>query len=296
MMPKFNFKDIYELLILSAIWGSSFLFLRLATPVFGPIFLIEMRVVSGLVVLFPMVLILGKFQELKSNWRMIALVSLLNMAIPFCFFAYSALYIGAGLLSIINATVPIFTAVVAWSFYNEKLTKSSLFGLALGFIGVVSLVFNPFEYSGISSWLAIPSALFACLLYGVAINLAANNLKGVSGLTITAGGLLFSTIVLLPFSMAGRPEVLPQGSIWWSVFALGVVCTGFGFVMFYRLVDRVGTSRAIMTTYLIPIFSIFWGNLFLSENVTLNMVFGCVLVLLGVGLTTGAFPWMTKAN
>ena len=111
-------------------------------------------------------------------------------------------------------------------------------------------------------------------------------MKGVSGITITAGGLLFSTIVLLPFSMAERPEVLPQGSIWWSVFALGVICTGFGFVMFYRLIDRIGAGRAIMTTYLIPVFSILWGNIFLGESVTLIMVVGCILVLLGVGLTT----------
>ena len=285
-MKRVSLRDISELIFLSAIWGSSFLFLRLTSPVFGPIFLIEMRVLSGLAVLLPLVLFLGKRAEFQKHWKMIATVSLMNMAIPFCFFAFSAVYIGAGLLSIINATVPIFSACVAYVVYQERLSRSSLLGLLIGFLGVVVLMFNPDESFGSSGWLAILSALLACLLYGTAINLTVNNLQGVSGLTITAGGLFVSSLVLLPFALWARPEVLPVGNIWWSVFALGIVCTGFGFVMFYRLIDRIGAGRAIMTTYLIPVFSILWGNIFLGESVTLIMVVGCILVLLGVGLTT----------
>ena len=285
-MKKVSLRDISELIFLSAIWGSSFLFLRLTSPVFGPIFLIEMRVLSGLAVLLPLVLFLGKRAEFQKHWKMIATVSLMNMAIPFCFFAFSAVYIGAGLLSIINATVPIFSACVAYVVYKERLSRSSLLGLLIGFLGVVVLMFNPDESFGSSGWLAILSALLACLLYGTAINLTVNNLQGVSGLAITAGGLFVSSLVLLPFALWARPEVLPVGNIWWSVFALGIVCTGFGFVMFYRLIDRIGAGRAIMTTYLIPVFSILWGNIFLGESVTLIMVVGCILVLLGVGLTT----------
>ena len=285
-MKRVSLRDISELIFLSAVWGSSFLFLRLTSPVFGPIFLIEMRVLSGLAVLLPLVLFLGKLAEFQKHWKMIATVSLMNMAIPFCFFAFSAVYIGAGLLSIINATVPIFSACVAYIVYKERLSRSRLLGLLIGFLGVVVLMFNPGESFGSSGWLAILSALMACLLYGVAINLTVNNLQGVSGLTITAGGLFVSSLVLLPFALWARPEVLPVGNIWWSVFALGIVCTGFGFVMFYRLIDRIGAGRAIMTTYLIPVFSILWGNIFLRESVTLIMVVGCILVLLGVGLTT----------
>ena len=285
-MRRVSLRDISELIFLSAIWGSSFLFLRLTSPVFGPIFLIEMRVLSGLAVLLPLVLFLGKLAEFQKHWKIIATVSLMNMAIPFCFFAFSAVYIGAGLLSIINATVPIFSACVAYVVYKERLSRGSLLGLLIGFLGVVVLMFNPGESFGSSGWLAILSALLACLLYGTAINLTVNNLQGVSGLTITAGGLFVSSLVLLPFALWARPEVLPVGNIWWSVFALGIVCTGFGFVMFYRLIDRIGAGRAIMTTYLIPVFSILWGNIFLGESVTLIMVLGCILVLLGVGLTT----------
>ncbi len=288
-MQQITFRDYIELLILSAIWGSSFLFLRIASPEFGPIFLIELRVASGLLILMPICLLLGKFKELKQNWEIISIVGLANMAIPFCFFAYSALNMGAGALSIINATVPFFTALIAFILYQQKLSRVGLLGLLIGFSGVVALVFDPSESSGITSKLAIPSALFACVLYGLALNLVAQKLQGVSGISITVGGLLFSTLFLFPLAILERPEVMPLGSVWVSVLALGIVCTGFGYILFYRLIARIGSQQAIMTTYLIPIFSILWGNLFLAESITVFMVLGVILVLSGVGMTTGRF-------
>ena len=288
-MQQITFRDYIELLILSAIWGSSFLFLRIASPEFGPIFLIELRVASGLLILMPICLLLGKFKELKQNWKIISIVGLANMAIPFCFFAYSALNMGAGALSIIIATVPFFTALIAFILYQQKLSRIGLLGLLIGFSGVVALVFDPSESSGITSKLAIPSALFACVLYGLALNLVAQKLQGVSGISITVGGLLFSTLFLFPLAILERPEVMPLGSVWVSVLALGIVCTGFGYILFYRLIARIGSQQAIMTTYLIPIFSILWGNLFLAESITVFMVLGVILVLSGVGMTTGRF-------
>ncbi|MDG2420154.1 MAG: DMT family transporter [Gammaproteobacteria bacterium] len=285
-----NLRNFFELLILSAIWGSSFLFLRVASPAFGPIFLIEMRVLSGLVVLLPVFFFMGKYHELRSHWRMILLISLMNMAIPFCFFAYSALNMGAGLLSVINATVPIFTTVVGFLYFRNRMSKSGLGGLLVGLFGVVVLVFDPSETSGVTSYLAIPSALIACALYGIAINLASYKLKEVSGITITTGSLFFSSILLLPFAVIAKPEVIPRGVIWLSVLALGIVCTGFGYILFYRLIGKIGPQKAIMTTYLIPLFSILWGSLFLAETVSISMLFGGMMVLMGVSLTTGRLP------
>ncbi len=295
-MQQVTLRDYIELFILSAIWGSSFLFLRIASPEFGPIFLIEMRVASGLIVLLPICLLLGKIQELKENWKMIFILSLSNMTIPFCLFAYSALNMGAGILSIINATVPFFTAIIAFLVYQQRMTRYGLIGLMVGFMGVAVLVFDPSESSGVTNDLAIPSALFACVLYGVALNIVSHKLQGVSGISITTGALFFSTIVLIPFAVIERPEVMPQGSVWFSVLALGVVCTGFGYILFYRLIARIGSQQAIMTTYLIPIFSILWGNLFLAESITLFMIFGGMLVLMGVGMTTGRFPGIANLS
>ena len=284
-------RDYVELLILSAIWGSSFLFLRIAAPAFGPVFLIELRVLSGMLVLLPMCVLMGKHREILQHWRLIFLVSLSNMAVPFCFFAYAALNTGAGMLSILNATVPFFTAIIAFVFYRERLSLPRVGGLLLGFLGVVVLMFEPSESgAGFGGRLAMLSALFACVLYGIALNLVAHKLQGVSGLSITAGSLFFSSLVLLPAAVWQRPEVIPQGSVWFSVLALGVVCTGFGFILFYRLIARIGSHQAITTTYLIPLFSILWGNLFLAEGITPFMILGGLLVLLGVAMTTGKVP------
>lgn len=280
-------RNFCELLLLSAIWGSSFLFLRIASPAFGPIFLIEMRVLSGLLVLLPVFFVMRKYQEFKLHWKMILLVSLLNMAIPFCFFAYSALNMGAGLLSIMNATVPIFTAMVGFLYFRQRLSQLGFAGLVVGLLGVAILMSESRAESGITSDLAIPAALFASILYGIAINLAAHKLQGVSGITITTGSLFFSSAILLPLAIRSRPEVIPEGVIWLSVLSLGIVCTGFGYVLFYRLIAEIGSQRAITTTYLIPLFSIFWGSLFLGETLTVAMFLGGVTVLLGVALTTG---------
>jgi drug/metabolite transporter (DMT)-like permease len=282
-----NLRNFCELLLLSAIWGSSFLFLRIASPAFGPIFLIEMRVLSGLLVLLPVFLVMGKYQEFQLHWKMILLVSLLNMAIPFCFFAYSAVNMGAGLLSIMNATVPIFTAMVGFLYFRQRLSQLGFAGLAVGLLGVAILMSESRDETGITSDLAIPSALFASILYGIAINLAAHKLQGVSGITITTGSLFFSSIILLPLAIISRPDVIPEGVIWLSVLSLGIVCTGFGYVLFYRLIGKIGSQRAITTTYLIPLFSIFWGSLLLGETLTASMFLGGVTILLGVALTTG---------
>ena len=280
---------------MSAIWGSSFLFLRIAAPEFGPVFLIQMRVLSGVLVMLPICLLWGKWPEFVANWRMIFVISLTNMAVPFCFFAFAALYLNAGLLSIMNATVPFFTALIAFFIFSQRLSALSIAGMAVGFAGVIVLVFDPEAIAiGEGSILAVPAALFACFLYGVALNLVSNKLAGVSGLAITAGSLLFSSILLLPFSLQYLPETMPAAPVWAAVAALGIGCTGFAYLLFYRLIARIGTHQTIMTTYLIPLFSILWGNLFLAESITLFTLIGCMLVLLGVGMTTGRLPGLNK--
>jgi drug/metabolite transporter (DMT)-like permease len=209
------------------------------------------------------------------------------MAIPFFFFSYSAVNMGAGLLSIMNATVPIFTAMVGFLYFRQRLSQLGFAGLAVGLLGVAILMSESRDETGITSDLAIPSALFASILYGIAINLAAHKLQGVSGITITTGSLFFSSIILLPLAIISRPDVIPEGVIWLSVLSLGIVCTGFGYVLFYRLIGKIGSQRAITTTYLIPLFSIFWGSLLLGEALTASMFLGGVTILLGVALTTG---------
>ena len=247
-----------------------------------------MRVASGLLVLFPLCIAMKKHHEIIANWRSLFVLSLCNMTLPFCLLAYATLSIGAGFASILNATVPFFTAILAFTFWQQKLSLTAVMGMLLGFVGVVLLMLS---YSGpITANVplkAIAAGLLGAVLYGLAINLTAAHLYKLSGVAITTGSLLFSSIILLPFAYWQMPDVLPTGSIWFSVFSLGIVCTGFAFVLFYRLISRIGSNLAVTNTFLIPLFSLFWGNLFLAEEVTTFMLFACMLVLAGVGMTTG---------
>lgn len=282
-------EDYLMLIMLSAIWGASFLFLRISSPVFGPFFLIEMRVVSALLVLLPVCIVMGKSHEILSNWRPIFLLSLCNMTIPFCLLAYATLSIGAGFASIINSTVPFFTAIIAFAFWRQRLSLLAIVGMFIGFSGVVLLMV---VYSGPlslnASLLPIAAGIVGSIFYGLAINLMAQYLPAVSGVAITTGSLMFSSLTLLPLALWKMPEVMPTGSIWLSVLALGIICTGFAFVLFYRLISRIGSNLAVTNTFMIPLFSLFWANLFLAEEVTFSMLFACTLVLTGVGLTTGS--------
>ncbi len=284
-----------ELVLLSAVWGSSFLFLRIAAPAMGPFFLVEMRVLSGLIVMLPMCFLLGKWPEFRENWKMIFVIGVTNMAVPFCFFSYAAININAGLLSILNATVPFFTALIGFAVWGRRLSLLAILGTALGFIGVVVLVLDPVAIAaGSMDIVAALSALFACVLYGLALNLVSQKLSHVSGLAITTGSLLIASVLLFPLAIWQRPEEMPAMPVWMAVISLGVVCTGLAYMLFYRLIARMGTEQAIMTTYLIPLFSILWGSLFLAESITLFMVLGCILVLLGVGMTTGRLPGLNR--
>lgn len=289
-MNSSTLRDYAELVLLSAIWGSSFLFLRIAAPVFGPAFLIEMRVLSGLIFLLPVCVYLGKHRDAFANWKLIALISITNMAIPFSLLAFASMSIGAGITSILNSTVPFFAATIGFVFWGQKLSPMSLLGLFVGFSGVVVLVLDPSSATPFAAnKVAISAGIIASMFYGIAVNITAYKLQGVSGLSITVGSLLFTSLCMAPFAVVFRPEVIPSGIIWLSVIALGVLCTGIAYLMFYRLIAKVGPNRAIASTFLIPVFSILWGSIFLGETISISMLGGCLLVLLGVAMTTGKF-------
>ncbi|MEO1931209.1 MAG: DMT family transporter, partial [Pseudohongiella sp.] len=139
-MKEMSVRDTIELILLSAVWGSSFLFLRVAAPEFGPVFLVEIRVLTALIVLLPICIYLGSHQEIVNNWEMILIASLTNMSIPFCLFAFAALFLNAGFASTLNTTVPFFSAIIAFLLFRHKMRMGSIFGLFIGFIGFIGVV------------------------------------------------------------------------------------------------------------------------------------------------------------
>jgi drug/metabolite transporter (DMT)-like permease len=282
--------DIGELVLLAAVWGASFLFMRLGAHEFGPIPLAAVRVGLASVLLIPMLASRGQFAELRKHWKGLLLVGALNSAVPFALFSFAALSITAGLSSIVNATTPLWTAVVAFVWLRQGLTPLRVLGLVIGFAGVAFLAwdkasFKPgADHSGLLAVLACAAATFC---YGVAANATKRYLTGVPPLAVATGSQ-FAAALLLALPAAWLwPAALPGVVAWSSALGLATLCTALAYIMYFRLMSRVGPTNTVSVTFLIPLFAILWGALFLSEAITAQMVAGGAIVLVGIALALG---------
>ncbi len=280
-------RDVFELLLLAALWGASFLFLRVATPEFGPVALIEVRVALASAFLLPILIARSGTADLRNHWWPIFLVGLFNSALPFCLFAYSTLYVTGGFAAIINATSPLFGALVAWLWLGDRLDASRVVGLTIGFFGVVVLVWNKISFGFEGASLAIPAAILGAALYGVAASYTKRYLSGVTPLALATGSQIAAVLLLLPGAIWLWPEAKVSASAWTATVIMGIACTAIALLLYFRLIANVGPAKAISVTYLIPGFAVLWGAMFLGEVLTLNMIVGCVVILLGTALATG---------
>ncbi|MDI9653618.1 DMT family transporter, partial [Burkholderia cenocepacia] len=219
-------------------------------------------------------------------------VGALNSGIPFCLFAFAELTLSAGVTSVINATTPLWGALVAYLWLKDKLSLPRALGLVIGFAGVLTLVWNQIanahgDTGAGATALAAAAALGATLLYGIAANYTKRKLSGVDPLVNAAGSMIGSTILLLPFAIATWPAAPVGVHAWGAVLALGVACTGIAYFIFFYLIAHIGPARAITVTFVIPVFGLLWGALFLGEHVSAVMIEGCAIVLVGTALATG---------
>jgi len=280
-------KDLSELSLLAAIWGASFLFMRLGAHEFGPLAMAALRVGGASLFLLPILAARQGLGELLREWKPLLVVGLLNSAIPFALYAYAALSITAGLSSILNATTPLWGALVAWIWLSQGLNASRLSGLALGFAGVVFLAWDKASFKpGGSGW-AILACLVATLCYGIAANYTKRYLAKVGPLTVATGSQVTAAFMLAPLAAWQWPAQLPSAQAWTSVALLAVLCSGIAYILYFRLMQRVGPTNTIAVTFLIPVFAVLWGYLFLAEAFTLHMAAGCAIVLLGTALAVG---------
>jgi drug/metabolite transporter (DMT)-like permease len=288
-------KDLIELSLLAAIWGASFLFMRLGAHEFGPVPMATMRVLGASIFLLPLLTYRVGLAELRQHWRPLMVVGLLNGALPFALYAYAALSITAGLSSILNATTPLWGAMVAWVWLGQRLDFSRLCGLALGFAGVVFLAWDQASFKpGGSGW-AILACLLATLCYGIVANFSKRYLNGLNPLTVATGSQLTASAMLLLPALFTWPERMPSGQAWLSVAMLAVLCSGVAYILYFRLMQRVGPTNTIAVTFLIPVFAVIWGYVFLAEAFTLHMAMGCAIVLLGTALAVGLIQLGRKA-
>ncbi|MCU0524152.1 MAG: DMT family transporter [Elainella sp. Prado103] len=278
---------IAELFLLAALWGGSFLWLRVAAPVLGPVWLIELRVVLASLVLLPLMVRFNLMAEMRRHWRDLLIIGSLNSALPFLLFAFSALSLSAGFTAILNATTPLFGTVIAALWLREKMTIASILGSMLGFIGVVVLVgWEPIPFT-LNFGLAVLSGLLGALMYAIAAPYTKLRLSGVSSLVLTTGSQLGAALLLLPALPFTIPQQTPSAFVIFSVLALAILSTSFAYVLYYRLIQNVGASKALTIAYLVPPSALLWGAIVLQEPITLSMLIGCGLVLLGTAIANG---------
>lgn len=290
-----------ELLILSAIWGASFMFMKVAAVELDTFALASFRMFIAALVLLPLFLHFWLSRNTKpfssdpklsntSVFKRTVIVSLTNATVPMYLFAFAAANINAGFASILNATTPLWGAAIATLVFANRLSKLSLCGLLLGFIGVIVLSLNKLQNPVDSELLSILAIVCATSLYGFSANYSKNYLPGVKPLFIASTSLFIGAILSTPIMIWSLPQLdeLSSNALS-SLIALGSISTGVAYIFFYRIIDHSGPTKAMMVTYLIPIFGVALGWLFLDEKLTINILYGAVLILLGVALATGVF-------
>ncbi len=278
--------DTLLLILLAAIWGSSFVFMRATADVFGPIALIAIRI--SVAALFMLVFLLQKKRrkEFFNHWKILLLIGAMNSAIPFSLLAYASLHLSGGTVSILNAITPVFTAVIAHFWLKSIMTKLQFFGLAISISGLVFLVWNKVSWS-IDSWLPLLAGVLAALLYGIASTTTKKHLSDVSVMTATAGSLFFSATLMIIVSLFFLPDFNNIQSIdWVYAITLGILCTAIAFIIYFKLVKNIGPARTASVTFLIPIFAFLWGYILLDEVVTTRMWIATGIILLGMGFVT----------
>ena len=280
--------NILSLFTLAALWGGSFLFVRIAANPLGPAVLIETRVAFAALTLLVVSFFLKKSLKFISNIKHFLTLGLFNSALPFLLFAYSAQVLNVSTLAILNSTAPIWGAIIGAVWTRTWLTKEVVFGLVLGMIGVSVLV--GWEAINIGDEAIIPmiAALMGAFSYGIATNYA-KNAPSVEPFNNAHGSMWASVILVLPLVPFIPVRETISSDIMLSVLALGAVCTGLAYLLYFRLINELGASSALSVTFLIPAFGILWGYLFLGETVGINAIIGTILVVTGTMFVTGFY-------
>jgi len=279
--------DLARLVLLSALWGGSFIFIRIAAPALGPILLVTIRVLVAGAVLALYAIVTKRSLELRARWRQYTIIGALNSAIPFVLISTAELHLTASLAAILNATSPLFGALIACLWIKDPLTPRKIGGLLLGLLGVAVLAgWSPLALSGTIA-LSAGASLLGATFYGLASVYTKAKVRGATPLGMTAGSMLGAGLLLAPIAPFTLPISPPSNIALLSVLALALLCTALAHLIYFKLIVDVGPANALTVTFLVPIFGTLWGALFLSERITPGALLGCGVILLGTALVTG---------
>lgn len=280
-----------DFLMLAAIWGSSFLFMRLAAVELGALPTAAMRVSIASLFLMPLMLAKGHWSVFRQHWKRVLFVGVLNSGIPFALFAFAVMHITTGFSSILNATVPLFGALVAWFWLGDKPSLSRSVGLAIGFGGVVLLAGGQASFKPNASGIAPAWAVLACLVatssYALSASFTKKYIPSLPPLVTATGSQLGATLALAVPALWFHPGHLPSSTALVALLAVGVLCTGVAYILYFKLIESAGPARALTVTFLVPVFAIAYGVLFLSETVTAWMLLCGAVILAGTALSSG---------
>lgn len=279
--------DLARLAALGAMWGGSFIFVRVTAPVLGPLWMAEGRVLIGGLALLAWFRLTGVDAQWRRNWRFYAIVGTLNSAIPFSLYGFAGIHLPASTMAFLNATSPMFGLVLGALFGGERVSARKVAGLAIGAAGV-ALVAQPdpgAQGGALYGW-AVAACLGASFAYGLTGLVLKRWGEGVPAHGIAVGAQLTAALVLLPFLGLYLPTEVPDGLVIANLLGLGLLASGFAFVLYYRLMVDVGATRALTVTFLVPLFAFAWAALFLGETLTWGIAAGGVLILAGTVFVT----------
>jgi drug/metabolite transporter (DMT)-like permease len=270
--------------------------MRAGASEFGPVALAAVRVGGASAFLLPLLLVRREAGQAWRRWPALVVVGLTNSALPFLCFTYAALTLPAGVMSVFNASTPLMGAVIAWLWLSDAMTRQRAVGLAIGFLGVLWLVWSrsgPAAASGLDLQALGPvlACLAATLCYGFAASFTKRYLSDVPPVAVAAGSQFSATLMLAVPAYLWWPSVQPSAHAWGAALLLAVLCTGVAYVVFFHLIGQIGPANTISVTFMIPLFAALWGWVFLDEAVSFDMVLGCATILFGTALTTGLLRW-----
>jgi drug/metabolite transporter (DMT)-like permease len=284
-----NIRTVAYLILLGMIWGSSFLFQRITVPLIGAGMTGAGRMVLAAFTLLAVVAVLRRPLQWRARWRDYLCVGPVVMGLPLLCFAYAARSLPAGYLAVLNATVPMFAVLIAWV-QGARPSASKLAGVFVGILGVAILAkFGDIEMNWQTA-LGFAATLAAAFMYALGAIMVKQRFGDADPLPVTAGNLVAGSLPLLPLAAATAPAAVPSAGVAAALLALGIVCTGTAYALYFRLLKDAGVTRATTVTFIVPLFAQLWGALFLHEPVTWASATGCALVLFAVALIFERVP------
>jgi drug/metabolite transporter (DMT)-like permease len=280
-------RDFAGLILLAALWGGSFLFIRVAVPALGPFLLVELRVGLAAAALFLYALAISSMPKIRGRWMSFLVLGFFNAAVPFSLISAAEIHLTASLAAILNSTTVMFTAIVAAVWMGDALTARKVVGIVLGIVGVTVLVgWDPLSLNGVVL-LAVAAMLLASLSYALGATYAKRSFSGIPPLGMAIGQLSGAGALLLPLAVVSVPEEAPPIVVALSMLGLAFLSTAVAYLIYFRLIENVGPTSTLTVTLLVPVFGLLFGVLLLEEPIGFGTLVGLGIILTSVVLITG---------